>query len=137
MRGLIVWATIEVVLLAAVYAAGHAQGRARARSAEAAASDAQTQLAGARASLQIVQARALVYRGAVELERRNFGTANDDLKQAVHQLQTAQLAPSDSRSAAVKALATDLDKLDVRVAQNVDAQRTAVLDMAGKLDALP
>lgn len=92
--------------------------------------------AGTRAAL--LGANTALYRAAVALEERNFGTANDHLRRANAAL--TPLASSDDvpglgseASSAVREVRTALAATNLNVAVDVERQRATVLELAARL----
>lgn len=84
-----------------------------------------------------LEARALLLGAAIELERRNFGTANTGLRKAAI---TLQPAPSDVTSsgenASVSTLLKEISATNLAVATDVGQQRERVLRFAAQLEQL-
>ena len=75
------------------------------------------------------QARAALYRAAIDLDARNFGTANTHLQEAA-----TALGPV--RSPDTSALQQQISATDLNVAVNLSDQRKKVLGFAEQLNAL-
>ena len=106
--------------------------------AEAAAKASQTDalLAAERSRLALSQARAGLYQALNDLDARNFGIANDRLRESARLLGTVDAAALGGDPAQLSAIAGDLGRLDLLVAADLQAQRMSVLELAARLEAL-
>ncbi|MBI4497232.1 MAG: hypothetical protein HY689_04955 [Chloroflexi bacterium] len=93
-------------------------------------------LATAEATNGLLLARGWLYRAAVELDRRNFGLANDHLRQAAQALRPVNPAAAAVEPARLQALRTAIEGTSVRVAEDLEVQRTTVLQLAEQMDTL-
>lgn len=83
----------------------------------------------------LLHARLALYRAAGQLDQRNFGTANSHLHAASAALgQAAPDAVSDT--AEFEALRSELAAINIQVAEDLEAQRSRVLEFGRRLDAL-
>jgi hypothetical protein len=144
---MLIAAAAVLALLLAVYVWGRVEANSRLKSLEG---DHQQQTSALQARLDenqralsqatnrnhLLRARTELYRAAGDLDRRNFGNANDRLRAA-----SAALAEVDT--GADSAMAGDISKLrsamasaDINVATNLEAQRERVLGFARQLDTL-
>ena len=80
-----------------------------------------------RASLQ--EARAALYRTTIDLDARNFGTANTHLRESATALSRVK-APDTA------ALQSQISATDLNVAVNLGGQRQKILGFANQLNAL-
>lgn len=84
-----------------------------------------------------LEARALLLGAAIELERRNFGTANTRLREAAIVLQPAPGdVTSTGENASVSALQKEISATNLAVATDVGQQRERVLELAAQLEQL-
>ena len=96
---------------------------------------AQAQSAALQAQNQLMRARGLLYQGAIALDRRNFGIANDDVEKAGQALVAAK--PADPGvEAKLGVVRSAVAGAKITVAQNLDDQRSHLLDLATQLDGL-
>lgn len=85
---------------------------------------------------ELMQARAALYRSAIDLDKRNFGTANLDLKEAAQSLGKINNSSSELKSSEIAQLRDAISKTNINVAVNLEVQRAQVLDFATKLNEL-
>lgn len=144
------WAIAAVagVLLAAMfYVVGRWQERGRAEAAReewiAQAASLEQEVARTRESLSaaetriaLLRARALLFEAALELERRNFGTANERLNAAAARLSALRGEAPGVDSAALEQLRQQIATTDLRVASNLAGQRARVLEFASQIASL-
>jgi hypothetical protein len=84
-----------------------------------------------------LEARALLLRAAIDLERRNFGTANTRLREAATALQPpATAVASSGQNAGMVALQNEISATNLAVAADVEEQRERVLEFATRLERL-
>ena len=79
----------------------------------------------------MTEAVSLLYRTALDLDARNFGTANDRLEEAASILDRVAAAGS-----ALERLRSTVASTDINVAQDLAGQRIAVLGLAESLQGL-
>jgi hypothetical protein len=135
-----------LVLAAILYGVGLSQGRAQ-LAAQKTGYDGQIQrlqaqvdvgkkeLAAAQNGTRLVQARAGLYRTALDLERRNFGTANTHLQESAAMLGQVQ-GGGNLDIARLGALKENLAKTDINVATDLEGQRKQMLDFARQVEDL-
>ena len=136
---------VALVLGAILYGVGLSQGRAQ-LAAQKTESDGQMQrlqaqedsgkqeLAAAQNRTRLIQAQVSLYRTALDLERRNFGTANTHLQESAATL--GEVQGSDLDMARLGALKENLAKTDINVVTDLEAQRKQMLDFARQVEAL-
>lgn len=143
-RGGVIAAIVVVVLLLALYLGGRWQERSRAagthgglRSEIAAITTERdrigAELAAARDENALLRARALLFETALDLERRNFGTANSRLDQVAEHLASLNEPVDPPR---IDSLRAQISRMDLRVASDLAGQRATVLGFAARLDTL-
>jgi hypothetical protein len=93
-------------------------------------------LTGERSRVALVEARMGLYRALNDLDARNFGIANDRLRESARVLGTVDAAALNLDPAQVSAIAADVGKLDLLVASDLQGQRLAVLELAARLEGL-
>lgn len=81
----------------------------------------------ARERAALMEARGALYRAAIDLDARNFGTANTHLKEAATALGAVQ-------KPGIEPLRSQISATDLNVAVNLADQRAKVLDLAGQLN---
>lgn len=84
----------------------------------------------------LLKARGELYRAALDLERRNFGTANKNLDQAAGAIRAVSPKAADVDTKQLEALQSDINAIDLNVATDLEAQRTKVLEMATRVEQL-
>jgi len=95
------------------------------------AGHAESSLALMQDHLHMTEAVSLLYRTALDLDARNFGTANDRLEEAASILDRVAAAGSELES-----LRSTVASTDINVAQDLAGQRIAVLGLAESLQGL-
>jgi len=128
-------AALGVLIIATVlFLVGRTLGRKPVGALEERATAAEVARDSAATNARLLEALALTYRSALDLDERNFGTANANLQAAVAALEAAGGAGVDTAALArVKARARGMN---VAVATNLEAQRRDVLALADALNAL-
>lgn len=91
---------------------------------------------GLEARLHAHQALSLLYRTILDMDARNFGTANQRLDEAAAML--AQVDPNAIGPAAteLEELRRELGELDLRVAEDLAEQRSILAELARRLAAV-
>ena len=123
---------VAVMLVVGVlfYLIGLTQGREPIAELEERVAVAKSAQAAAEDRAMLNRALALTYRAAIDLEERNFGTANEHLESASHSL--ANLTESD----ASRSLRSQMVQANLEVADDLSAQRARVLAFATAIEAL-
>lgn len=139
---------VALLSAAALWGWGYSQGRAalsvqridyerRLSDADAQQEKTRTELGRTLNRSRQLEARALLLGAAIELERRNFGTANTRLREAAI---TLQPAPGDVTSSgentSMAALQKEISATNLAVATDVGQQRERVLELAAQLEQL-
>ena len=143
-KGWAIAAAVAVLIAVGLYFAGRWQGRsgaeagretleARIATLTGERDRATAELASARQQIALLRARSLLFETALDLERRNFGTANQRLDAAAEQLAAAQAAGG---AGPIESLRSAIADVDLRVAADLGEQRTTVLDFASRLDRI-
>lgn len=139
---------VALLSAAALWGWGYSQGRAALSvqriDYERRLSDADAQQEKTRAELgrtlnrsRQLEARALLLGAAIELERRNFGTANTRLREAAITLQPAFGGVSSTgEDTNLSALQKEISATNLAVATDVGRQRERVLRFAAQLEQL-
>ena len=129
-------ALIAVALLLVVavlfYFIGRMQGREPVPALEAQASAAEAQLAAVQDRAYLNEALALTYRTTIDLDARNFGTANERLHAAARALD----ALSGVDGTEVDELRGAMAEVDLTVGVDLAQQRAQVLVFAEEIEAL-
>ncbi|RYX82036.1 hypothetical protein EON83_21235 [bacterium] len=107
---------------------------AKLRNSEVQLNQAKDELAQSRYRARLLEARSLLLRAAIDLERRNFGTANKHLHTAAAELENLPI--SDSANSALSTLRRDVSNTNLVVATDVERQRELVLELGDRLDRL-
>ena len=97
---------------------------------------AQARLAVAEGRIGLYQARSLLFEAAVDLDRRNFGIANQHLDAAAQRLAAVLTGGSDLDVETLRGLQSSIQAMDVSVATDLGAQRSRVLEFVALLDEL-
>jgi hypothetical protein len=94
------------------------------------------ELATQRARGHLLQARAAIYRAASDLDRRNFGLANQSIEEAAQALAATEAAPLGIEAGDLAEVHAQVEGLRLEVAADLEEQRTRLLDAAARLDRL-
>jgi hypothetical protein len=141
-RGMAIAAVAVVLTGLVLYLGGRWHERSRAQTTDAALraeisglegerDRAGESLAAARVQLALLRARSLLFETALDLERRNFGTANERLDAAARELDAAREAGGGPE---IEEIRGEIESLDLRVAENLQQQRSLVLALAARLE---
>lgn len=147
---LIRWLVIAgVALLVALglYWAGLAHGRsqmaqqksnyeAQLKSARDQTQAAQAQAAALQTQNRVMSARGLLYRAAVALDNRNFGTANDDIQKAQQALAPVQPGDPGVDAGRLNAFRKTLGATRIDVATDTGAAHAQIVDLAAQADGI-
>lgn len=134
-RGPLLWALILLILAVGLYAVGFLNGRSQVVHLRSQLDTAQESLAKVKEQRDVALARALLYQAATDLEERNFGKAQQRISQAATGL--AALPPGGGEGGdAIRAVQKLVGETRIDVTANVEAQRSAVLGLAKRLDSL-
>ena len=142
-----IFAAAGILLAAMFYGVGRWQERGRAEAAReewvAKTASLEQELArnrealgAAESRIALLRARALLFEAALELERRNFGTANERLNAAAARLDALRGGATGVDAAALEQVREQLRAMDLRVASNLAGQRARVLEFASRLAEL-
>ena len=126
--------TVGVMLLVGIlfFFIGMLQGKKPIPELETRAMQAEARLASAQDRARLMEALALTYRTALDLDARNFGTANGHLHQAARALDG--LSATDGGG--VDELRRLMSETDVTVAEDLAGQRARVISYAQELSDL-
>ena len=132
---------VAVVVAIGLYVLGLSQGSSRVEEVEVQLQEARQQVQQIRSQAQRAQNRsqmyqslALIYQTALDLEDRNFGTANRHLQQAASTLANVQLPNTSSQQ--LDRLQKTLSATNLEVAVNLENQRQQVRMLADSLQGL-
>jgi len=109
---------------------------ARLKSAQTDTEQARSNLASAQALNRLLIARGYLYRAAVQIGRRNFGTAQNDLERATLLIQQADANAAGVDAGAVSRLQESVAGLNLRVTTDVAGQRDQILQAVEQMDGL-
>jgi hypothetical protein len=136
----VAWGGGLLLLLLAAFALGLMVGARpiddlsqRVEQAEAAAQETEAQAAGLEARLHAHRALSLLYRTMLDVDARNFGTANerlDEVAAALAQVNRDAIGPAAED---LEELQRDLGALDIRVADDLAEQRSTLAEFAQRL----
>ncbi len=143
---LLVAAAVFLVVAFVLYWLGLSKGRGelalqktsyegQLKTAQSQTADAQAQTATLQTQNQLMTARGLLYQGALALDQRNFGIANDDVAKAGQTLDAAKPAEAGLEGKLVP-LRQAVTGTKINVAEDLDTQRSHLLDLASQLDGL-
>jgi hypothetical protein len=102
----------------------------------AALQTARTRLAACRSVNQLLAADAWTYRAAAALDNRNFGVAGDAMAKVEASLNRLDPAAAGVGDAAVARVRSEAAAVRISVAQNLEAQRGQVIQLAADIGAL-
>ena len=123
---------VLVVVAVVFYLVGRSKGAAPIPELEARASAAEAQFAAVQDRAKLNEALALVYRTTMDLDARNFGTANEHLHAAARALDG--LSGVDGNG--VDGLRRTMAETDLTVAADLQQQRARVLHFAEQIESL-
>ncbi len=140
-------AALALALGAFLYFGGRSQERSLAageraerigevEAAQGELAQARAQLALAEDRIRLLRARSLLFETALDLERRNFGTANQHLSAAAEALRAVRAGGPEMDIQGLQALQRDVEGTNLNVATDLQVQRAQVLDFLTRLDAL-
>ncbi|MEO6908957.1 MAG: hypothetical protein ABI210_13810 [Abditibacteriaceae bacterium] len=137
-RGKVLFISLIIAILIAIglYVAGLMKGRAEVSVLQSQLTQAQAHLAISQNQQYLMQADAALYHTAIDLDQRNFGTANDRLKEAADALGKVTQDSTNLNLAGIAQLRSSITALNINVAVNLEDQRTQVLTIAMRLDNL-
>lgn len=130
------WPLAALLLAAALFGGGYLLGRAPLAQAQAESTRLQSRLSGAQTLDRLQSARAFLYQSAVDLDRRNFGTANTNVRAAQTALSQVAAPTSEASAQLLTRLRADLTELNLNVAVDLREQRTRILDLAERATRL-
>lgn len=137
-----IWGAAALVIVLVLLGVGYALGnrpvadlRERAGQAEMRAESGDARVAELEARLEANRALALLYRTMLDVDARNFGTANQRLDEAAAALDRVDRDAIGGAADEVEALREEMRALDIRVAEDLSGQRSRVEDMARRLAA--
>ncbi len=93
-------------------------------------------LAAAQARARLLEARGSLFRAAMELDRRNFGTANQHVDAAGAELASISAPAPGIDVPALRAVEQRIRATDLTVAADLQTQRQQLLDLALRMGAL-
>lgn len=138
---------LVVAVAIAVYAFGYRQGRGPLDAERAAfeerlgdaesSRDAALQQLDAALNVKRLQAGEIaLLEAVVELDRRNFGIANEHLRKASAALARIETSAGGISVEQVRSAGRAIDAFDVNVATNLESQRSQVFSLAGRIREL-
>ncbi|MDQ3813653.1 MAG: hypothetical protein M3347_06845 [Armatimonadota bacterium] len=139
----LIYLLVIFMTVAAAYGYGRWQGASQARvaeqqaaaaqkEAEAARASAQSEAAAREATIRQLEARRQLHLTLMSLDKRNFGTAQEQLDAAARLLS----GPGSAGNSGLAKLAAQMKETSVVAAGDFEAQREQILDYARRLDAL-
>lgn len=138
---------VVLVVAAALFGGGWWQGRSQMAAQKAdyesrlqavgeELNQTQEELAVERNRALLMEARAALYRTAVDLDRRNFGIANTHLQEAATALGKIDDSSEGLDTGRLNSLQSSISEMDINVAVNLEEQRARVLGFTEELNAL-
>ncbi|MCY7313515.1 MAG: hypothetical protein LH491_07785 [Pseudoxanthomonas sp.] len=138
---------IALVLVVAVYVGGYFHGRSELKAQKTdyeqrvgviqdKLSGTEKQLVQETARNHLLLARNLLYSTSMDLEERNFGTANTRLQEAAAALAKVGSGSGNFDREKVAQLSTAASQMNINVATDLEQQRGQVLGFAAQLDEL-
>lgn len=135
-----IFVAIGVIAALALYFLGRSSGSSRVADVEqqrnatlAELSEVEQRAARAENRSHMFQSLARLYRTALDLEERNFGTANRRLQEAASALQSVQSAEEQQQ---IEQLRREIAGTDLNVAVDLEDQRERILGFANDLSDL-
>ncbi len=86
--------------------------------------------------MKLLEARGWLFQAAVDLDRRNFGTANEHVKTAATTLGSIREQTEGLDLTEIRSLETAVEGTNLSLAVNLQMQRQRLLDLAAQMDAL-
>ncbi|MEP0766298.1 MAG: hypothetical protein HRF45_07145 [Fimbriimonadia bacterium] len=134
-RRTLILVLVGIAIAIVLYVIGFVNGRSQVGDLRTQLDAAQENLAKVTEQRDVALARSLLYRTAADLEERNFGKAQERLSEAATILST--LAPGGGVGGdGIRAVQKQVEETRIDVSTNVETQRSAVLEMAKRLDSL-
>ena len=132
-----------IVTGAAIYGIGWWQGRSHVsvgdeevKSVRQELQQTQNQLEAVRNYAYLMQARAALYHSAVDLDQRNFGTANTRLQEASTALGQVKDNSGTLDINKISSLQKNISQTNINVAVNLEKQRRQILKHVNQLNSL-
>ncbi len=132
-----------IVTGAVIYGIGWWQGRSHVsvedeeiKSVQQELKQTQNQLEAVKNYSYLMQARAALYHSAVDLDQRNFGTANTRLQEASTALGKVKDTSADLDAQKISSLQKNISQTNINVAVNLEKQRQQILKYVTQLNAL-
>lgn len=137
---IVVWAGGVLLLILVSFGAGFAVGRRpigdltrRMEQADTRTGETEAQAAELEARLHAHRALALLYQTIVDVDARNFGTANERLDEVVATLDRVDRERLGASGEELGAVRNELEGLDIRVAADLAGQRATLSGLAQRL----
>lgn len=145
-KALLIGTAIALAVAAGLYFGGLWQGREQVKAekekialqlnaSNASLDTARAELAGASNRSYLMEAQARIYRAIADLDQRNFGIANEQLKLAAGALGKITGPVGALTTQQINQIRTAVAALDLNVAVNLEQQRAMLLQLAKSLDA--
>ena len=140
---ILIGVTVSIVTGVAIYGIGWWQGRSHVsvedeeiKSVQQELEETQNQLEVVRNYGYLMQARAALYHSAVDLDQRNFGTANTRLQEAYTALGKVEDTSGSLDTQKISSLQKNISQTNINVAVNLEKQRQQVLKYVNRLNNL-
>jgi hypothetical protein len=135
-RPVLIGVALALALGAILYFGGRWQERGQVVAVQEDLDGTRAQLELAEDRIRLLRARSLLLETAVDLERRNFGTASQHLESAADELAAVRRGGPAMDMQELHSLQRDVAATDLNVATDLQVQRTQVLGFVTRLDAL-
>lgn len=135
-KTILIGIVIAVLIAIGLFVAGLVKGRAPIAGLQTQLAQTQTQLVISQNHAYLLQAQVALYHTAIDLDQRNFGTANNRLREAADALGKVTQDSSNIDINAIAQLRSSISVMNINVAVNLEDQRAQVLKFATQLDGL-
>lgn len=140
LKGILIGGGIGLLVAILAYFIGAQMGRSEVQgqltTANAQVQEARTEAAKSQEVNELLRARGFLTDAAVSLERRNYGSANENLRRSNQMLQQVDAAAVGVDTAQLEQIDEAITAIDLTVQSDVGAQRNQVLDLASQLGRL-
>lgn len=135
-KTILIGIVIAIVIAIGLFATGYIKGRAPVSTLQSQLAQRDAQLLISQNRSYLMEARAALYHTAIDLDQRNFGTANSRLQEAAGALENVKQDSSTIDMEKITQLRSDITAMNINVAVDLENQRKHVLDLASQLNAL-
>ena len=135
-KRVLIWLVVVVIVAGICYLLGLREGRSPLADCRERLARVQAELKRVQAVNGVLRAQRQLYRAAAELDRRNFGTANDDVVMAAKLLRSVDPEIANVEATELDALRREVAATSINVALDLQEQRAHLADLAERLDNL-